>query len=115
MSGRKSRKRLPDLVRDAVDSTASSAEEIHKSIASYPLDVLDRLEILETAVREVRRVQDQSIGAVYDLVRGVNREVTQLANEILGGSVGKPRARKPARKKAASKKAARPRAVEQAA
>ena len=110
MSGRKSRKRLPDLVRDAVDSTASSAEEIHKSIANYPLDVLDRLEVLETAVREVRRVQDQSIGAVYDLVRGVNREVTQLANEILDGNVGKSRARKKPRKKAA-----RPRAVEQAA
>jgi hypothetical protein len=49
----------------------------------------------------VRRIQDTSIGAIYDLIRRVNHEVGRLAAEMLRT----PAARRPARKKAVKKAA----------
>jgi phage-related minor tail protein len=82
-------------VRKAVDEGADAAEEIHKRAANLPLEVLDRIEGLEKAVRDVRRLQDRAIHAVYELVRDVNHQVTRLADEILAsprrGRAARPR------------------------
>lgn len=89
-------KRLADLVQEAVDEGATSAEEIHKSIADLPLEVLERLDVFKDAVEDVRKVQDASIGAVYDAIRQINREVTALARRLVKPA---PR-RRPASRKA---------------
>jgi hypothetical protein len=73
---------LADLVREAVDDGANSVEEIHRAIADMPLEVLERLDLFREAVRDVRRIQDASIGAIYDVIRRVNEEVTRLAHEL---------------------------------
>jgi len=92
-------RRLADLVRDAVEDGATSAEEIHKRIAGMPLDLLERIDVLQDAVGDVRKVQERSIGAVYELIRRVNREISRLALEVLEGGPGvRPRARKTARR-----------------
>lgn len=85
-------------VTEAVDRSADTAEEIHRSIANIPLDLLGRVENLEDTIESVRRLQDRSISAVYDLVRGINREVGRLADDLIRG----PRAarRKPPVRKA---------------
>jgi len=70
-------------VRDAVDEGANAAEDIHKRIANLPLDVLAQASALEETVEGVRKLQDRSIHAVYDLVRGINHQVIQLANDLL--------------------------------
>ena len=93
-------RRLADLVQEAVDDGARTAEEIHKAIAELPLDVLERLDVFEQTVKNVKRIQDSSIGAVYDVIRRINREVAGLAREIL--ELAPPR-------KPAPKKKARPR------
>lgn len=95
--------RLADLVRKAVDDGAGTAEEIHKSIADLPLDVLQRLDVLQETVKDVKRIQDNTIGAVYDAIRRINQEVNQLAHELLGRSAR----RKPAKKKKAKAQARR--------
>jgi hypothetical protein len=77
--------RLADRLQEAVDSGATTAEEIHKAIANLPLDALEELDVLQDTVRGVRKIQEHSIGAVYDLIRGVNREVGKLATELLEG------------------------------
>ena len=105
MAQAKSRKRseatrLADLVRQVVDDGATTAEEIHKAIADLPLDVLQRLDVFEKTVKDVKRIQDSSIGAVYDVIRKVNREVTQLAAEILTRAPKRRPARKAPAKKA---------------
>jgi len=82
-SARAEVKRITDLVKETVDEGANAAEEIHKKLASFPLDVLERLDALEDVVKDVRKLQEQSIGAVYDLVRNINREVNRLAEELL--------------------------------
>src|SRR4029450_1517929 len=76
-------RRIAPLVERAVDDGAESVEEIHRSIASMPLDVLERLDLFKETVKDVRKVQDSSIGAIYDLIHKVNREVGKIAVEML--------------------------------
>jgi len=70
-------------VENAVDRGATTAEEIHRSIADLPIDVLERADLLEDARWELKKLQDASIGAIYDVVRGVNHQVAKLAGSLL--------------------------------
>jgi len=83
-------KALTELIEDAVDRGATTAEEIHRSIADLPLSVLERLGLLEFTTREVRRVQDVTLGAIYDAVREVNHKVSQLAADLLERRADEP-------------------------
>jgi hypothetical protein len=85
--------RLTQRVRKVVDEGADTAEEIHKKVVGLPLDVLERSGVLERPARDLRRFQDRAIGAVYDLVRGINHDVTKLANDVLGPPRPRPRKR----------------------
>jgi hypothetical protein len=96
--GRAEARRLAHLVQQAIDDGADTVEEIHRSIARMPLDVLERLDVFKETVKDVRKVQDTSIGAIYDLIHKVNREVGKLATEMLG---------RPAPRKTAPRKVAR--------
>ena len=98
-NGRAEAKRIATLVQHAIDDGANSVEEIHRSIAAKPLDVLERLDIFKDVAKDVRKVQDTSIGAIYELIHKVNHEVGKLAQELLG---------RPAARKAAPRKAAKP-------
>jgi hypothetical protein len=82
-------RRLADMVHEAVDRGATTAEEIHKSIADLPLEVLEEIEPLEKLARRVRKAQERSITAVYDLVRGINEEVAKVTRDILPEGRGK--------------------------
>lgn len=106
-SGRVDAKKLVDLVQREIDEGASSVEEIHKAIANMPLDVLERLELFQKTVKDVRKVQEARIGAIYDVIRKVNDEVGRIAREALKGArVRAPRpARKVARKRTAHARA----------
>ncbi len=74
---------LTELIEDVVNQGATSVEEIHKQIAEMPLTVLERLGLFERVASDVKEIQDTSIGAVYELIRGVNQEVAKLARELL--------------------------------
>jgi hypothetical protein len=77
------KKTLIALIQDAIDRGATSVEEIHESIAELPLQVLEGSEFLRGPAKEVRRVQDHTIGAMYDLIRGINERVGTLSSELL--------------------------------
>lgn len=101
MSEKKARRKLTDRVREIVDSGADTAEDIHRSIANVPLDVLERFDVFKGTIGDVRKVQDRSIGAVYELVRDVNRDVARLADELMKSAGGAKRT--PARKRSGAK------------
>jgi methyl-accepting chemotaxis protein len=88
-------KNLADLVQKEIEDGATTVEEIHKAIASLPLDILERLDVFEETVKGVRKVQDTSIGAIYDVIRRVNHEVGNYAKELLEGRAAHKPAHKP--------------------
>ncbi len=69
---------LTGWIRDAIDRGASNVEEIHKAIADLPLDVLERNGLLAEAAAGAREIQDRTIGAAYDVIREVNKRVSEL-------------------------------------
>jgi len=81
-------RKLADMVHDAVDRGATTAEEIHKSIADLPLEVLEEVEPLKRLVKRVRKAQERSISAVYELVRGINEEVARVTRDVLPNGRG---------------------------
>ena len=89
-------RKLADLVQKEIENGATTVEEIHKSIARLPLDILERLDVFEEMVKDVRKVQDASIGAVYDVIRKVNHEVGNYAKEILEAHPARRAAHEPA-------------------
>jgi hypothetical protein len=74
---------VADRLERAVRKGTDSAEEIHRKVANLPLDLLERIELLEESVQKVRQIQDEAIGAIYDLVRGINQEIGRAASDII--------------------------------
>ena len=79
-------KQTADPIREAVENSANAAEEIHKTVADLPFEVLERTGLFGRTAGELRRIQNDSIGAVYDAVRAVNRRVAELASDLLDES-----------------------------
>jgi polyhydroxyalkanoate synthesis regulator phasin len=75
--------KLTDMIQDVVDTGATNVEEIHRAIADLPLEAMIRNGLFEQTAADVRRIQDRSIGAVYDTIREVNHRVTELASQLL--------------------------------
>ena len=74
---------LTEWIEEAVDRTATSIEEIHKSILEIPLDLMRDSGVFERTADDVRDLQERSITAVYDVVRDANRRVMGLASDLL--------------------------------
>jgi hypothetical protein len=71
-------------LRRVVDRNTQAAERIHRAVAGFPLVVLEQIDGLERPVARVRKLQDRSISATYDLVRGIEREVARLVRPSAG-------------------------------
>jgi len=71
------------VVQDAIDRGVMTVEEAHKSLANLPFQVLEGSSLLRRPVREVKRVHDRSIGALYALIRRTNQQVGTLASRLL--------------------------------
>lgn len=72
-----------DWLGEAVERTATSVEQLHRSIAGAPLELMQKSGFFEQTAQEISDVQERSIGFTYDLVRDVNRQVTRLLSDLL--------------------------------
>ena len=79
----KQRQSLTELIEETVDKGATAIEEVHKSFADLPLKLLEESAFLRKPAREVRRLQDRTIGAIYDVVRNTNRRVAKLVTDLI--------------------------------
>lgn len=73
---------LTRLIEDFIEKGANTAEEINRAVLDLPVSVLDSLGLEETA-SDVKKMQDRSIGAVYQLIHDINHKVADLATELL--------------------------------
>ena len=74
---------LADRIQETIDRTATSIEEIHKSIAEIPLDLMRSAGVLEQTTEDMSDLQERSIAAVYDVIRDANCRVMGLASDLL--------------------------------
>jgi hypothetical protein len=81
---------LTRLVEEIVDQGATTAEEINRAVLELPISVLENLGLEETA-KDVKKIQDKSIGAIYKLIHDINHQVAELATDILKPDSAKPK------------------------
>lgn len=74
---------LKDLVQEAVDKGATTVEQIHQTIAAMPLEALEKRGLLDDKAAALKDAHATSIGAVYDAIRRVNKEVGDLASGLI--------------------------------
>lgn len=74
---------LKDLIQEAIDSGATNVEEIHKSLAGKPFEMLKKIRLSGSAVEKLGDFQDQSIGSVYEFIRSLNQRIGEIATELL--------------------------------
>jgi hypothetical protein len=76
-------KDLKDIVQEMVDKGATSVEDVHKQIAALPLEVLESIDGLEDSAKDIKEIQQKTIGGVYDIIRKVNSKVAEIADDII--------------------------------
>ena len=76
-------KELKDLVQEAIDNGATTVEQIHKSLANMPFEVLAKINVSGSTVDKLENFQKETIGTVYDFIRSVNAKAGDIANELL--------------------------------
>ena len=86
------RKALVRFIEEAIEKGATTVEDVHKSIAQLPLKVLEESDLLRGPAKEVRRIQEHTIGVIYDLIRYINGQVGRLAIELLDQAANRRRA-----------------------
>jgi hypothetical protein len=96
------RTKIIRLIQDRIDEGATTVEEIHKSIADLPLKILQESELLKGPAKEAKRLQDQTIGAIYDTIRDINERVGTYASKLLADAAKRrsPRAQPAAKARA---------------
>jgi len=78
-------KKIKDLVQEMIDKGATSVEQIHKAISDMPFEALGKIEPLESTVETTKKIHDETVGNVYNIIRKVNEEVGKQADELLKG------------------------------
>ena len=86
------RKALVTFIEEAIEKGATTVEGVHKSVAQLPLKVLEESDLLRGPAKEVRRIQDHTIGVIYDLIRYINGQVGTLATKLLDQAANRRRA-----------------------
>ena len=74
------------MVQDAINSGASTVEDVHRKIAAMPLEALKNVEGLGEVGQSVEDLTNATIGTVYDAIRQVNDQVGQIAKQMLEGT-----------------------------
>ena len=73
---------IPATVHDVIDDVATTVEDIHKSVAGFPLTVLGEITPFKETLDDVKVTQEQTIGAVYGLVRTINHQVRRITTSV---------------------------------
>lgn len=75
---------LQEIVQKTIDDGATTVEQVHRSIATMPFDVLEKIDALQKPVNQVREIHDQTVGNIYETIRLLNERVGEIARGLLG-------------------------------
>lgn len=71
------------LVEEAIENGASTVEDVHREIAAKPLEILKNITPIASTADKIEKIQDQTIGSIYDTIRLVNSKVAEVAKQML--------------------------------
>jgi hypothetical protein len=75
---------LSAAVHAAIDDVTTAVESIHQAVAEFPLTVLGEITPFKDTFAEVKTTQQETIEAVYGLVRSINHEVQRFTSQLVG-------------------------------
>ncbi len=81
-------KKVKGLVHDIVDRIVNTVEEIHESIADASLEGLGKVapDQAEPVIDHAKDANNATTGNVYEIIRLINRRVSEVTDEILDKS-----------------------------
>lgn len=82
---------LQQIVEKVIDESATTVEQVHRSIASMPFDVLEKIDALQKPVSTARRIHDETVGNIYETIRLLNDRVGEIARGLLDPARRNPR------------------------
>jgi hypothetical protein len=76
---------IATTIHDTVDEVTTAVEDIHRTIAEFPLNALESVAPGEEPLKGIRTAHARTLGAAYDLVRRINDRVGELITRVLSG------------------------------
>jgi hypothetical protein len=76
---------VQELVEKAIEDGATTVEQVHRSIASMPFDMLEKIDALQKPVGKAREIHDQTVGNIYETIRLINERAGEIARGLLKG------------------------------
>lgn len=76
-------KGIVTLVEEAIENGASTVEDVHREIAAKPIEILKNIAPIAPAAEKMGKIQDETIGSIYDTIRLVNAKVAEVAKQLL--------------------------------
>lgn len=76
---------VQEIVEKAIEQGATTVEQVHRSIASMPFDILEKVEALQKPIGKAREIHDQSVGNIYETIRLLNERAGEIARTLLKG------------------------------
>ena len=70
-------------LQEALDKGVASVEEIHTTIASQPLKVLENIDILAGPVKQAKEFQEKAISSLYGMIRNVTQAIGKFVDGLL--------------------------------
>jgi len=75
------KKGAKNIVSSSFEEGTRAAQDIHRTISDLPFQILENLGIMSESTREVKKIHDESLAAVYDTVREVGHRVAHFAED----------------------------------
>lgn len=73
---------LKDMIQTAIDNGARTVEDVHKSIADLPFELLEKNGLMDDDKQQLRERSQQTIGTVYGTIREINQKIGELASDM---------------------------------
>ncbi len=74
---------IRDLVEEAIDNGARTVDQIHKSLAKRPFEMLNKIDLSGLPIDRLGDLRKLTIGDVSEFMGTMNQRVSEIAGELL--------------------------------